>query len=252
MIYSKSLPETKVLYVYVYTRMTCVYICYILWSVECPGKRLLVRIRVNYRIFTIDSCMLCLVAPAKNGLATWHVNKVTPRRRRRRRRRRWEGTEKTKEERKNVRSPRISVRRRKAWHTGISSIANSHRRKRRRRGCAAAAVSLLCVCVFERLETPRDHGSALLRDYWDWVQSLRWSSPTWWWPCAAESIENRGKIRAQQFLLRVRAEGHLAAHAQDCRGVDVRGEQLFPVHVSPLNFPKFTHLSYFIASCTII
>lgn len=162
------------------------------------------------------------------------------------------GRKKRRRREKKVRSPRISVRRRKAWHTGISSIANSHRRKRRRRGCAAAAVSLLCVCVFERLETPRDHGSALLRDYWDWVQSLRWSSPSWWWPCAAKSTENRGKIRAQQFLLRVRAEGHLAAHAQDCRGVDVRGEQLFPVHVSPLNFPKFTHLSYFIASCTII
>lgn len=98
----------------------------------------------------------------------------------------------------------------------------------------------MCAC-FERLETPRDHGSALLREHGGRAQSLRRSCRTWRRPCVAESSENRGKIRTQQFLLRVRAEGHLAAHAQDRRGVDVGGEQLFPVHVSPLNFPKFNH-----------
>lgn len=73
------------------------------------------------------------------------------------------------------------------------------------------------------------------------MQSLRRPGPPRRRPCAAESPENRGEIRTEQLLLRVRAEGHLAAHAQDRRGVDVGGERPFPVHVSPLNFPKFSH-----------
>lgn len=75
------------------------------------------------------------------------------------------------------------------------------------------------------------YGSSVLRNHRDGVPGLRGSGPPRRRPGSAEPPANRRALRAQQFLLRMRPEGHLAAHAQDRRRVDVGGKRLFPVHV---------------------
>lgn len=71
------------------------------------------------------------------------------------------------------------------------------------------------------------HGSPLLRDHGEQLPGLRRSGAPRRRPGPAEPPADRGTIRAQQLVLRVRAEGHLAAHAQDRRRVDVGGECRF-------------------------
>lgn len=75
------------------------------------------------------------------------------------------------------------------------------------------------------------YGSSVLRDHRDGVPGLRGSGPPRRRPGSPESPADRGALRAQQLLLRVRPEGHLAAHAQDRRRMDVGGKRLLPVHV---------------------
>lgn len=57
------------------------------------------------------------------------------------------------------------------------------------------------------------------------MPGVRRSGPPRRRPGAAESPADRGALRAEPVVLRVCAEGHLAAHAQDRRRVDVGGER---------------------------
>lgn len=87
--------------------------------------------------------------------------------------------------------------------------------------------------IDRRVSPPVEHhyGSSVLRDHRDGVPGLRGSGPPRRRPGSAESPADRGALRAQQLLLRVCPEGHLAAHAQDRRRMDVGGKRLLPVHV---------------------
>lgn len=69
------------------------------------------------------------------------------------------------------------------------------------------------------------HGSSVLRDHGDRVPSVRRSRPPRRRPGPTESPADRGALRAEPVVLRVRAEGHLAAHAQDRRRLDDGGER---------------------------
>lgn len=87
--------------------------------------------------------------------------------------------------------------------------------------------------IDRRVSPPVEHryGSPMLRNHRDRVPGLRGSGPPRRRPGSAESSADRRALRAQQLILRVRPEGHFAAHAQDRRRVDVRGKRLFPIHV---------------------
>jgi len=69
------------------------------------------------------------------------------------------------------------------------------------------------------------HGSSVLRDYRDRVPGVCWSCSPGRRPGLAESPTDRGTLRAEPVILRMRAEGHLTAHAQDSRRVDVGGKR---------------------------
>ena len=101
----------------------------------------------------------------------------------------------------------------------------------RRRSAETRQQAYSGTCLVRKGEPEADDerkdGSAVLRDdVAGGVPGIRGPSPPRRRQDAAEPAQERGALRLLDLLLRLRAEGDLAPHAQGRRRVDARGETL--------------------------